>query len=280
MKIIKNILKDYKSYLGISIGCLITALSINLFLVPYNIAPGGVSGLAIIIHFFFKTPVGITMLLLNIPLFIFGIRQLGGMFGFKTLFGTVLLSTIIDTTCWMQFTTKDLLLASIFGGVTMGLGLGIVFKYGATTGGTDLAARTLKTIIPHFTVGQIMFAIDTLVILTATFTFRSYELGLYAIITLYISVKLIDLIVEGVQAKGAFIISDYAEEISLRILHDLNRGVTGLKGMGMYTKQDKNVLMVVVDRTEVVRLKEMAQEIDQNAFVILTDIREVLGEGF
>ena len=280
MNNLKFYLIDWKSYIGITIGCIITALSINLFLVPYNIAPGGVSGISIIIHYFFNFPVGATMLALNIPLFIFGIRQLGGAFGIKTLFGTIMLSLFTDLTNWMSFATKDILLASIFGGVTMGIGLGIVFKFGGTTGGTDLAARTIKTLLQHFTVGRIMFSIDTIIILLAIIVYRSYELGLYAVITLYISIKIIDVIIEGVEAKGAFIISDQSEIIADKILNDLRRGVTGLHGVGMYTRKDKNVLLVVVERIEIVRLKEIIKEIDENAFMILTDIREVLGEGF
>jgi len=280
MNNLRSYLIDWKSYIGITIGCFITALSINLFLVPYNIAPGGVSGIAIITHYFFNFPVGATMLALNIPLFIFGIRQLGGIFGFKTLYGTIMLSLFIDLTNWMSFTTKDILLASIFGGVTMGIGLGIVFKSGGTTGGTDLAARTIKTLLQHFTVGRIMFSIDTTIIILAIIIYKSYELGLYAVITLYISIKIIDVIIEGVEAKGAFIISDHSETIADKIINDLKRGVTGLHGIGMYTKQDKNVLLVVVERIEIVRLKEIVKEIDENAFIILTDIREVLGEGF
>jgi uncharacterized membrane-anchored protein YitT (DUF2179 family) len=273
--------EDLKAYAEITLGCIITAMSLNLFLVPYNIAPGGVSGLAIVIHYFLNFPVGATMLALNIPLFILGIKQLGGRFGIRTLFGTAALSVLVDFTSWMKFDTNDLLLSSIFGGILMGIGLGLVFRAGATTGGTDLAARIIHSFAQYFTVGQLMFFADACVVLLAAFSFRSYELGLYAIVTIFISAKIVDAIVEGFDVtKGAFIISEHSEEISNKILDELSRGVTALKGTGMYTKQDKDVLLVVVERTEVIRLKELVKGIDDKAFVILTDIREVLGEGF
>lgn len=280
MKILKSSLKQWKSFLEITLGCIITALSINLFLAPYNIAPGGLSGVAIIINYIFDFPLGLTILALNIPLFIFGIKQLGGVFGLKTLYGTIMLSVIIDLTSWLVFPTQDLLLTSIFGGITMGLGLGIVFHAGGTTGGTDLAAKIIRSIFHHFSLGQFMFIFDICVVVLAIIVFKSYELGLYAIITLIITMKMVDVILEGIGVKGAFIISEFTDTISDEIINTLHRGVTGLKGIGMYTKKDKNVLMVVVNRTEIVKLKQIVKEVDKNAFIILTDFKEVLGEGF
>ena len=163
----------------------------------------------------------------------------------------------------------------------MGVGLGIVFRSGATTGGTDLGARIIHHFIPHFTMGQILLFIDTSVIIFATIAFGSFQLGLYAIVTLYISSKVIDAILEGVNfAKSVFIISDKPDEIADKILKDLDRGVTALKGTGMYTGLDKKVLFCVLHRSQIPALKEMVKSIDERAFVILTEIREVLGEGF
>jgi uncharacterized membrane-anchored protein YitT (DUF2179 family) len=297
MGIKKAVLKEGKDYLWIVVGSILTAISINVFLVPYKIAPGGVSGAATVIYYLTggKLPVGTTMLILNVPLFLGGIKFIGKKFALRTLFSTLLLSIIIDTTePFTQFfvnhflvkleqnpSQPDLLLYSIFGGGLMGIGLGLVFKAGATTGGSDLAARIVNHFSPNFTMGQILLFIDTSVIIFAAIAFKSFILALYAIVTLYISSVVIDAILEGVNfAKSVFIISDNANEISAKILKDLDRGVTALRGTGMYTGTDKNVLLCVLHRGQLPLLKEIVREVDNKAFIILTDIREVLGEGF
>lgn len=297
MRLPKLELKSWKDYLWIIIGSLLTAASINIFLVPNKIAPGGVTGISTVIYYLSGGlfPVGITMLVLNIPLFIGGLRFIGGKFVFRTLFSTIFLSVAIDLTepisrhFIQQYLLKsgempsspDLLLYCIFGGFIMGAGLGLVFRSGATTGGTDLAAKIVHHFIPGFTMGQILLFIDSCVIVFAAVTFRSFILALYAILTLFIASKVIDTILEGVNfAKAVFIISDKSEDISRRILMDLDRGVTALKGTGMYTGNDKQVLLCVVHRGQLPQLKELVKKEDKKAFIILTDIREVLGEGF
>ncbi|MCX7710243.1 MAG: YitT family protein [Clostridia bacterium] len=293
----KNILRGVKTYTWIIIGSFLTGAAINVFMVPYKIAPGGVSGIATVLFYITggKLSVGVSMLALNIPLFIAGIRYIGKGFAVRTLFSTILLSVIIDTTVDISkyfvenFLVKlepapsapDLLLYSIFGGFLMGVGLGVVFKSGATTGGTDLAARIVHHFIPAFTIGQILLFIDTSVIILASVAFKSFILGLYAIVTLFVSSKVIDAILEGVNfAKAVFIISDHSDEIASRILVDLDRGVTALNGTGMYTGDDKKVLLCVLHRGQIPKLKEIVRSVDEKSFIILTDIREVLGEGF
>lgn len=297
MSIVQKYIKGWKDYFWITIGSIITAASINAFMVPYKIAPGGVSGIATVIYYLTngKLSVGATMLFLNIPLFILGMRFIGRQFILKTLYGTILLSVLIDSTepvteyFVQNFLTRfgeqpyspDLLLYSIFGGFLMGIGLGLVFKSGATTGGTDLAARIVNHFIPVFTMGQTLLFIDASVIVIAAGAFKSFQLALYAIVTLYISSKVIDAILEGVNfAKALFIISDSPDEIAQSILKDIDRGVTSLKGTGMYTGNDKEVLFCVVHRGQLPLLKKIVKETDQRAFVVLTDIREVVGEGF
>lgn len=297
MKFKRKLFRELRVYLWIIIGSFITATAINIFLVPYKIAPGGVTGLATVIYYISgeRFPVGTTMLVLNIPLFITGIRFIGGRFAIRTLFSTVFLSFVIDTTEPISRyfvenyllkmenmpTAPDILLYSIFGGALMGLGLGLVFKSGATTGGTDLAARIVHHFAPSFTVGQILLFIDAAVVIFAAISFNSFLLAMYAIVTLFIASKVIDAILEGVNfAKALFIISDKSEEIAKRILSDLDRGVTGLKGKGMYTGNEKQVLFCVVHRRQIPELKMIVKKIDEKAFIILTDIREVLGEGF
>lgn len=293
----KKVFKGWKDYLWIVAGSIITAAAINIFLVPYKIAPGGVTGIATVVYYLSKGrfPVGVTMLALNVPLFIIGIRFIGGKFILRTLFSTVFLSLVIDvtepvTTYFVNFyltkaenaaSNPDLLLYSIFGGFFMGLGLGFVFRSGATTGGTDLAARIVHHFMPYVTMGQLLLFIDSSVILFAAIAFNSFLLALYAILSLYISTKVIDAILEGVNyAKAVYIISDKSEEIAQRIMAELDRGVTALKGIGMYTGRDKNVLYCVLQRAQLPMLKELVTKLDPDAFIILTDVREVLGEGF
>lgn len=293
---IKNELKSWDDYALILLGSILTAVSINIFLVPYKIAPGGVTGLATVIYYLSgnRFPVGTTMFVLNVPLFLGGIKYIGKRFAAKTLIGAVLLSAIIDltepyTSIFVErflkpgglFSTPDLLLYSVFGGAIMGLGLGLVFRSGATTGGTDLAARIINHFVPGLTMGQLLLIVDTTVIIIASIAFNSILLGLYAIVTLFIASYVIDAILEGVNfAKAVFIISDKSEDISKKILVDLDRGVTALKGTGMYTGNDKNVLLCVVHRAQLTLLKDIVRSIDTKAFIILADIREVLGEGF
>ncbi len=292
----KRFFKGWKDYLWIVLGSIITAAAINIFLVPYKIAPGGVTGIATVIYYLSgeRFPVGVTMLALNIPLFILGIRFIGGKFIIRTLFSTVFLSVVIDvsepvTTYFADFyltkaansATPDLLLYSIFGGFFMGLGLGFVFRSGATTGGTDLAAKVVHHFIPQLTMGQLLLVIDSAVILFAAIAFNSFLLALYAILSLYLSTKVIDAILEGVNfAKAVYIISEQSEEIAQKIMTDLDRGVTALRGVGMYTGKDKSVLYCVLHRGQLQQLKELVVKIDANAFIILSDVREVLGEGF
>lgn len=290
-------LRIWNIYSWIIAGACITAASINLFLVPFKIAPGGVSGIATVIYYLSRgrMPVGATMLALNVPLFAAGIKFIGRRFAVRTLFSTVLLSLIIDATepfskylvekYIIRFenfgTNPDILLFAIFGGFLMGVGLGLVFKAGATTGGSDLAARIVNHFIPNFTMGQILLFIDSCVIIFAAVAFNSFLLALYAIITLFISSKVIDAVLEGVNfSKAVFIISDKSDDIAKKILVDLDRGVTALNGRGMYTGKDKNVLLCVLPRGQLPMLKEIVKKVDEKAFIILTDIREVLGEGF
>ena len=297
MSYFKRVRKVLKEYLLIITGSLITAAAINVFLVQYKIAPGGVSGIATVIYYLSggRLTVGFIMLALNIPLFLAGFKFIGKRFAIRTFFSTLFLSLAIDTgeplTRYFvkhyltspdrSAATPDMLLYSLFGGFLMGAGRGIVFKSGATTGGTDLAARITHHFIPGFTMGQILLFIDTSVIIFAAAAFRSFLLALYAIVTLFISSKVIDALLEGVNfAKAIYIISDRSDEISDKILKDLDRGVTALHGTGMYTGRHKKVLLCVLHRGQLPALKEIVKSVDEKAFIILTDIREVLGEGF
>ena len=293
----KKIKKTLKEYLWISIGVLLIAISINIFLLPNKIAPGGVSGIATVIYYLSngKISVGLIMLMANIPLFLLGIKFVGKKFIIRTLYSVIFLSIVIDTIAFVsQFITSnyiislentyyqnDILLYSIFGGLIMGLGLGIVFRLNASTGGTDMAARIFNKIFPNYTVALLILVIDICVIIFASISFRSIHLGLYAIITVFIMSKVIDAVLEGMNfSKAVFIVSDKTDEISTAVMKEIDRGITALKAKGMYTGTDKNVLLCVLSRGQIPVLKSIAKSIDERAFIILTDAREVLGEGF
>lgn len=267
-------------YAGVLIGVIITAFGVSFFLIPAKIAAGGVSGLATVVFHLTGFPVGITMLLFNIPLFLLSWRLIGPMFGAKTLFGTITISIFVDL--FNQFAvpmTSDLLLAAIYGGVISGIGLGLAFRSGGSTGGTDMAAQLVARFFPT-SVGQALLFVDGFVIILAGLAF-GLELAMYALIAVFITTKTIDLVQEGQNyAKATLIISDRAEEIGQSIMERLERGVTSLDGRGMYTKDDKDVLLVIVSRVEIAQVKEIVREFDESAFVVIADVHEVLGEGF
>ncbi|HHU63604.1 MAG TPA: YitT family protein [Clostridiales bacterium] len=266
-------------YIGIVVGTFITSLAFNFFLIPNKIAPGGISGIATVLYYLFRLPVGVTMLVMNIPLFIAGVKTLGGVFGLKSLIATILLSFFIDI-IKVEPLTHDVMLASVYGGIAMGVGLGIVFKSGATTGGTDLAAKIVHKFFPFITIGWLLFVIDFCVVIMAAVVFGP-EMALYALVSLFIASKLIDIIQEGLnRAKAFIIISDHNDAIGRAVMEKMGRGVTNLLGEGMFTGTKKRVLLCVVSRLEITRLKNIVYEIDPKAFVILTDVREVIGEGF
>jgi len=273
--------KTLREYLFILIGVLLTALGLDMFLVPNKIAAGGVSGIATIVYYLAHIPVGVTMLAINIPLFLMGIRQLGMGFGIRSLFGTISLSLIIDLIArQVPIPTRDPLLASIYGGIIVGIGIGIVFRNKGTTGGTDLAAAIVNNYM-KLSVGVVLFIIDASVIVGAGIVFKSAELALYALLTVFVTARVIDIVQEGFgYAKAALIISRKNDEVAQAILHKLDRGATALCGRGMYTGTERDVILSVVTRSEISTLKELVHTIDPQAFVILADVHEVLGEGF
>ncbi|HZJ82781.1 MAG TPA: YitT family protein [Clostridia bacterium] len=271
----------FLDYVMIILGTFVASLAYNLFLIPHKIAPGGVSGIATVIYYMTggRITVGITMLVLNVPLFIIGIKELGRDFGLKTLVSTVLLSLFIDVVK-LPSATDEAILASIYGGVIMGIGLGMVFRANATTGGTDLFAKIIHKHFHYIGVGWVLFAVDALVVISAAVVFGP-TLALYALVSLYLSSKFIDLLLEGVDsAKATILISQKSGEIADRIMEELDRGVTLLQGRGAYTMEDKDVILCIINRMQMAKLKEIINEIDSEAFVLVADVREVMGEGF
>jgi len=265
----------------VTVGVAITALGLDMFLVPNKIAAGGTSGIATLLHYLIGTPVGMTMLALDAPLYALGIYRLGWGFGLRSLYGSVSLAVLVDVfSLFVPVPTEDPLLASLFGGVLVGLGLGLVFLFRGTTGGTDLAAAILRS-YTEINIGQLLFLLDGMVVVAAGLVFQSWELALYALISIFVCTRVIDAVQEGISyAKAFFIISDHTDLIADKILNDLDRGATALKGRGLYTGTDREVILSVVNRSEVSRLKDIVYQVDPRAFIIVADVREVLGEGF
>ena len=282
--ILKN--KKYKYFFELiilALGCFIMSVGLNMFLEPYMIASGGLTGLAIVLKNLFNTPLWFINLVFNIPLFIFGIKILGKKDAIKTLIGILLLTFFLKVTepLTSAFQTTDILLSSIAGGIVVGISLGMLFRVDASTGGTELACLILNRIFPFISISVFMFIIDGVVIALAGIVSKNIQIALYAIISLYVSVKICDTIVEGFDFSKSFIIvTNHPDEISDSIMKNLDRGVTFLEGRGGYSKQRKDVLLVVVSRREEVLLRKLVNEIDPLSFVIINNAYEVLGEGF
>lgn len=269
----------FYAYLHIIVGCLIGGMAYPLFLIPCGIAPGGLTGVGIICHHLFSWPVGTVSLVLNIPLFILSYRQMGPVFAFRSLIAMTLFSLSIDLLPFAPM-TEDPLLATLFGGILLGVGLGMIMRGGATTGGTDMMARLLHKHISFLSVGVLLFAMDFIVIVAAALFIGANE-ALYAIIDIYASSKMIDAVLIGLTAdKACFIISDAWEKVSERILTEMNRGATQLKARGAWSKEERPVVMSVVSRNELSTIKKIVQEEDESAFMFVTEAYEALGEGF
>lgn len=271
-----------RDYVLITAGVSLTALGLVWLLIPNRIAAGGVSGLATIVHYLWRLPVGPVMLAVNLPLFLVCLRVFGHRFGARTLYGTAILSLMVEV--WRSLIhrplTENPLLAALYGGVLTGAGMGLAFKARGTTGGTDLGAQLLHR-WTGISVGQALLTIDGAVIALAGVAFRSPEAALVAIITVFVASKAIDAVLVGVDyAKAAIIVSGQAREIGHALLHELQRGVTGLEGRGLYSGAKREVLLCVISRSEETKLREIVNRIDPRAFVILTGVHEVLGEGF
>lgn len=268
-------------YAYVTLGTLVTGIALNIFLIPNHLAVGGVSGLSTALNYITGIPVGLISILCNIPLYIIGYISEGKNFVMKSAYATFMLAVFIDVFSFIPHIIDDLLLASVFGGVAAGTGYGMVLRAGATTGGSDIVAKLINKRYRHISIGHLLFVTDIAVIAFATVVFRNIFTALYSIIALYLSSKMIDLLIEGVNfAKLAFVITDKSRETADAIIRKLNRGATFLNGSGVYTQNEKNVIMCSLKKNEITTLKKLVSGIDSKAFVIIADAREVLGEGF
>ena len=278
--------KSLTEFAAIVLGDLLLAAAIVVFWEPCQLVTGGVSGIAIIVHDYtgragFAVPLWSTNLALNVPLFALGFKTMDRPFLSKTAFATVFLSAALYLAAFIPPLTGDILLGALFGGVASGAGLGLIFRVMATTGGSDLAASILhRHVFNHHSIARILFVIDSVIILCGLLAFGPVA-AMYAAVAVFVSTKVTDTLLEGLSfAKAAIIVSDKSEEIAQSVIEKMERGVTGLKGQGMFSKRDKNVLLCVVSAKELVNLKAIVYASDAQAFVIVADVREVLGEGF
>ncbi|WP_449537768.1 YitT family protein [Ferdinandcohnia sp. Marseille-Q9671] len=268
-----------KELIYILLGSATVALSFNLFLLPNKVASGGVSGISTILHTLFGWEAAYVQWAFNIPLFIAGVIFLGKVYGARTLIGTLFLPFVVYLSRNMEPATLDPLLGSLFGGIGVGLGLGITFRGNASTGGTDLAAQIVHK-FTQISLGKCVAFIDGLIVITAAIVF-DIESGLYALIGLFVTSKTIDLVQMGLgNSKMALIITNKQDEVRQEIFAKLDRGVTKLSGHGGYTDDERPMLMCVVNQTEFTKLKQVVRSIDTSAFVVVMDASEVLGEGF
>lgn len=282
MLIEKNKFKDIIiELLGTIIGSAIMAFGIASFLLPNQLSSGGFSGIATITYYLMKIPMGAMIFGLNLPLFLFAGYRIGKNFFIKSIIGTASLSIFIDILDKYKAITTDRFLACIFGGTIIGLGTAIILKVGSSTGGTELIANLIKTYNPHISMSKYLMIIDMIIIVLNILFFKEIEIGLYSVIAIYLYGKVIDIVFEGVDyTKLLFIISEKNEQISKEIEKKVKRGVTGLYGKGMYSNINKLVLICAASRGDIIKIKTLAKNIDQNCFIIVANAREVLGNGF
>ena len=276
------LIKKYtKEVIEIIIGCLFMAAGTSLFLLPNQLSSGGFAGISTIIYYLFGLPLGTTMLILNIPLIILTIIKVGKETAIKGIIGTIVLSIAIDILEQFNPITEDRLLACIYGGILVGFGTAIVLKANASTGGTDLLSYVIRSYKPHYRASNLIVIADIIIVFLNVLFFKEIEIGLYSAIAIYLNGKMIDIIFEGIYfTKIMFIVSNKYKEIADEIGEKLDRGSTAIYAKGMYTREKRMMLWCVASRGEVAKIKQIAQEIDPRAFIVISSAREVLGKGF
>lgn len=276
-----KIVQTIQEYVIIALGCTIMAAGVSLFLLPNELSTGGFSGIATIVYYFFKVPMGVTVLALNIPLLIIAYFKIGKQLFARSIYGTIVFSLMIDLIDKITPLTHDRFLGCIYGGVFAGIGTAIILKFDASTGGSDLLSHIIRAYKKQYKSSSLILSVDTVVIALNVIFFKNIEIGLYSAIAIFLMGKMIDLIFEGVNfTKVIFIISPKYEEIAGQISASINRGSTGLFSKGMYTDQEKLTLLCVGSRTEAYEMQSIAKEIDKEAFIIIMNAREVIGKGF
>lgn len=257
------------------------ACGTSFFLLPNQLSSGGFAGIATITYYLLGIPLGTTMFILNIPLLILAYIRIGKNFLFKSLLGTSLLALFIDLLDQFPALTEDAFLGCVYGGIAMGIGTSMILKSTSSTGGTDLLSYLIRSYKPHYRTSSLIVGIDIIIVTLNVIFFRNIEIGLYSAITIYLMGKMIDLIFEGVNfTKVMFIISEKYEKIAKEIGKKVDRGSTGIYAKGMYTNQEKMMLLCVGSRNEIAKIKQIAVNIDKRAFIIISNARETWGKGF
>jgi uncharacterized membrane-anchored protein YitT (DUF2179 family) len=293
----RNMLINVRDYAGILLGSIIFGIAYSWFLIPFKVAPGGVGGIAEVIYYFVGIPAGISMLIINIPLFVIAWIYLGRQFGLKSFFGMFMGAIFIDlmnpellyknfpflrdyiNTQYWAF-TDSILLASIAGSVLLGFSLGVIFRFRGSTGGTDIPVAILKQ-YSGVSIGTGYWIIETLIIFSIGIAFKDLNLIIWGYLNLFITTQIVDITAEGIPyTKGAYIMSKFEDAIKERIITELDRGITLLNSEGGYSGEKQNVIFVVVNRRQVTSLRRLVKEEDPNAFMVLVDVNDVMGDGF
>ena len=282
---VKKSLNDLKDFLIDTcifiLGGMGMSVAVNCFLAKNGILYGGFSGIATILNYLFEIPIGTAIFVMNIPLFIIALKKLGGRFIRMTIWATLITSIIIDSGFFLPVYSNDLLLSSIIGGALVGVSLGIIFVRNATTGGIDIIAKLIQINHPHFSFGKSVLIFDGFVILLGGIVYKNIDAMLYAAVVTFVSAQVIDYIIYGV-SRGAtiMVITSKGDEIRHKILNDLNRGVTVLKGQGGYSKQQIDVLLCACYDNQTQKFIKEIKSADENAFFIVTQSKQILGNGF
>ena len=271
----------FVSMIGLVIGTFLMACSTAFFLLPNKLSTGGFSGLSTIAYYVFHVPIGTAMIVLNIPLFVVAFFRIGRNFIIKSIAGTFLLSVFMNILERFPAVTTDRFLACIYGGIIMGIGTSIILKVNSSTGGSDLLSYVIRSFNDRFRSGDLIIAFDAIVIFISMIVFKEIEIGLYSAIAIFLMGKMIDIVFEGVDfTKVMFIISEKYDEIAKVIGADIRRGCTAIYAKGMYSDKAKMMLFCVGGRNEIIQIKRIAKSIDNKAFVVIFNAREVLGKGF
>lgn len=265
----------------IMLGAMTMAIATSLFLLPNQLSSGGFSGIATITYYLFKWKMGTVIILLNIPFFIIAFIRIGKVFVIKSILGTLFLSTFIDFFERFNALTTDRFLACIYGGILIGLGTSLILKASASTGGSDMVSYIIKSFKPGLSTSNLIVIFDAIVITLNVICFKELEIGLYSAISIYLMGKVIDIVFEGIGfSKMVFIISKKYEKISSEISKQILRGSTAIYSKGMYTNEEKMMLMCIASRREVIDIRHIAKKVDPASFTIITNVREVYGKGF
>ncbi len=271
---------EVKNYLRIMLGITIVAIGVNVYYAPQQLVTGGISGIAIVLQHLFNIPLWLTNIVANIPLLLLGLKTKGKEFVGKSIFGAIYVSIAFWYTSFIPPVQSDLLIASVFGGVCLGVGVGLVLRSSASTGGTDLLAVSIKHYLKKVPINQIMLCIDGTIVVLGLFIF-GVEKAMYALISIFIVSKVINALVDGVNfSKGVQIISNKSDKIAEELMKHINRGITSINGRGVYTGESKDILYVVCSKEELIELQKIVREVDGEAFITISDVREVMGRGF